>query len=179
MTKGLHPIYTQTVGAGGVASVTFNNIPQGYNDLLLYVSAKTNQTGASLKHSNVFIRYNGDSSASSYSNNHFYGTGTAVSLARDANMDYGFSFVVASNDSNAATFGVARLLLSDYSVNGKHKQSYATSAGESEATTANVIISHATCWRKEAPVVSMTIAPYNGASLFLQHSSFTLYGIAR
>jgi hypothetical protein len=32
MTIAMQPIYTQTVGAGGAASVIFNNIPQTFTD---------------------------------------------------------------------------------------------------------------------------------------------------
>ena len=40
MSVFMQPIYTQTMGAVGAQSVTFNNIPQGFTDLVLEVSGR-------------------------------------------------------------------------------------------------------------------------------------------
>ena len=48
-----------TVGAGGVASATFNNIPQSYTDLVILLSVRTT---ASEEVSSLNISLNGSSS---------------------------------------------------------------------------------------------------------------------
>ena len=57
-TTAYESIATQTVGAGGVASVTFSSIPSTYKHLQLRIMSRADRSGAAL--TNLFIQINGN-----------------------------------------------------------------------------------------------------------------------
>ncbi len=174
MSVFLQPIYTQTVGATAVSSITFNNIPQTFTDLKIVVSARTTQTGDAFKKTNYYVQFNNNSEFV-YSNTHLYGTGSSVATARDANQDYLFIGVVNANDATTSTFGSSEICIPNYT-SSNLKSLMANSVSETNGTAAIQIL-NAGLWRKTNAITSIFIAGIGGN--FMQYSTFSLYGITK
>ena len=104
MTVFLQPIYTQTVGSGGASSITFNNIPQGFADLKLEISART---AGAVTNTDWVMSFNNDG-ASVYSS-----TQTGTYTQRQSNNAYilggGFTTLNRVLESNGPQDLVDRL----------------------------------------------------------------------
>jgi hypothetical protein len=170
------PTYTliasNTVGAGGAASVTFNSIPQtGYTDLVLKASVRTNR--ATFAGDSIFVKLN--NSTSSFSNRILqgYGPGTQSTTTTNPVENY------ASADTNVATantFSNVEYYIPNYaSANFKSVSSDGVVENNSSSDF-NLGIT-ASLWSSTAAITSMTIVPGYGTTL-QQYSTFTLYGIS-
>jgi hypothetical protein len=173
MSVFMQPIYTQTIGVGGVSSVTFNNIPQGYQDLKIVISAR----GAAVDYYDAaFIRINGDTSQL-YSDQVQFAQGSSVTTTKNS---YGASGAVmlgyiSGATATANTFGVLECIIGGYS-SGNTKQMSASSYAANASAT-NYLISHSSClYRSPAPVTSLTLLVNSGT--WLQNTTITLYGLA-
>lgn len=167
MSVFLTPIYTQTVGAGGVASVTFNNIPQSFTDLKLVISARSNQLSSAGGYAGI-VRLN--NVTTNVSGNQIFGDGTAIGSNR---WDALYINIGASNYT-ANTFGTSEVYIPNYT-RGTFKQITVDVNSENNATS-GPIGQASVSWGNTAPITSMTILPFIGN--FIQNSTFTLYGIA-
>lgn len=175
MSVFLQPIYTQTVGAGGAASVTFNNIPQGFTDLKLVHSARDGRTDAPF--SNSILTFNGDTNAI-YSVTNLYAVVTANGSSRYLGESRFFYNLYANGAvSLANTFSNSEVYISSYS-SGNFKQVLFQNAVENNSigTNANILLTAAGLFRSNTPITSMTVTAVNG--VFAQHSSWTLYGVS-
>jgi hypothetical protein len=158
-------IASNTVGSGGVSSVTFSSIPATYTDLIIKASIRTdnasNLTG--------LITLNGSSSSFTY--RQIEGNGTnAVSYNGTTN---------ATNTGNgtgttASTFSSFEFYFPNYA--GSTNKSFSVdSVTENNATTAYADMS-AILWSNTAAITSISLAPGSTAN-FAQYSTFYLYGI--
>jgi hypothetical protein len=159
---------TITVGAAGASSVTFNSIPQtGYTDLVMKMSARLDVNDVQVK-----MYFNADSTAANYSWRRLYGDGaTAVS-------DSGTNLINGSaNGANmtASTFGNAEFYIPNYTSSNK-KSSSADHITETNGTTAYATLA-ASLWQGTAAISSITLLP-NTTGNFVQHSTFSLYGVS-
>jgi hypothetical protein len=169
----LQPIYTQTVGAGGAASVTFNNIPQTFTDLKLVVSSRSNDGTAVWDWWS--INFNNDVSTS-YSSTWFWGD-TSPATSRASNS----TFLQVSEGGNAAgatanTFGNTEVYISNYS-GSNYKSIISDAVNETNAAGAGKAI-NAHLWRNTSGITSVKFTSSNSAS-FVQYSTFSLYGVLR
>lgn len=161
-------IASNTVGAGGVASVTFSSIPSTYTDLVLKMSARLDVNDVQVK-----MYFNADSTAANYSWRRIYGDGaTAVS-------DNGTNLINGSADGanmTASTFGNAEFYIPNYTSSNK-KSGSADHITETNGTTAYATLA-ASLWQGTAAISSITLLP-NTTGNFVQYSTFTLYGISK
>lgn len=167
MTK----LSTVTVGAGGVASVTFSNIPQGYTDLKVVMSARGD--GAS----GIFVcQFNG--ATTNLSSRVIYGINgnTAGSSSySDANSLWGYT---TNSGSTANTFGNAEIYIPSYT-SSNYKYVSIDAVNETNAADGRQILV-AGLWSNPSPITSLTLYSQTGsnaATNFTQHSTFSLYGI--
>jgi hypothetical protein len=162
-------IATYTVGSGGVATVSFLNIPQNYTDLLIKASVRNTRSGAA----EAELRWTVNGSELSYSNRLLQGNGTSVSTG-----NYGTTFFY-SGEIDAATatasiFGNAEIYIPNYS-GSNYKAVSAETVSENNATSAYVTIT-AGLWSNTAPITSISFY-YTASGIWAQHSTFHLYGI--
>ena len=159
-------IETQTVGSGGVASVTFSSIPATYTDLKLVLSTRD---ARALTVSDIFVTFNG--SGGTYSGRYVYGNGTsAVSTTTTDGMAWGTG---ASN--TASVFGNSEVYIPNYtSANAKSYSSDSTS--ETNATDGYVLLL-AGLWTGTDAITSILLTPFTAN--FAQYSTFSLYGIKK
>jgi hypothetical protein len=155
-------ISSNTVGSGGVASVTFSSIPDTYTDLKLSYSMRNTAFWSS-------ISFNG--SSASFSSRWLNGSGTAVnSSTRTDNTE----FVLGELSTYTAnTFTNGDIYIPNYA--GANNKSFSIDAvNENNATTAYQHFG-AGLRSNTAAITSITITP--SAGNILEYSTFYLYGI--
>jgi hypothetical protein len=172
MTIAMQPIYTQTVGATSVATITFNNIPQGFHDLQVAISGRLNNAAAQ---TGFYIYYNG-SNAAVYSDTFIQGAGTSLGSVRETNNVAAFQTQVPATASTANTFGNVGIYIPNYT--GSNFKSWVTEGvAEHNSTTAYSNLT-AGLWRNTAAITSISLTSYGNGD-WLQYSTFTLYGITK
>jgi hypothetical protein len=172
MSVFLQPIYTQTVGSGGAASITFNSIPQSFNDLVIKHSSRTGASTGTIWDS-PFINFNG--LTTNQSDTFLYGNGTSVGSTRDTRM-YGSVYGASTSSATSNTFGSSEIYIPNYT-SSNFKSSIGDGVTENAATTSGIAFT-ANLWRSTAAITSITLIP-SSASSFLQYSTFSLYGITK
>ena len=180
MSVFLQPIYTQTVGSGGAASVTFNNIPQTFTDLKLVASVRFTGTGTNPYFGYLLINPNG--STTGFSETYLYGNGSSPSSGRFTGNGGWLtpyrSIPNASTTSN--TFSNTEIYLPNYN-QSNFKQAIIDGVGEFNSSTgANVL--QASLWSNSNAITSLSIAGYLDTASwgnFAQYSTFSLYGVLR
>jgi hypothetical protein len=172
-TSSYESIATTTVGVGGVTNVTFSSIPSTYKHLQLRILGGTNRlTGAVIDA--IQIQFNSDT-GSNYTNHALQGDGsTASSFFEGASGDRIRQYGVAGNNGNASIKGAMVTDILDYTNTNKNKT--IRSLGGSDANGSGTIFFNSGLWLSTSGVTDIKIMPNTG-TLFLQYSSFALYGI--
>jgi len=169
MSVFLQPIYTQTVGGTSVASVVFNNIPQTFTDLTIFISARCSGAGAFQQMS---VQFNADTS-SLYSNTRLWAySGTAS--ARGSGTASTLNWTTGST-ATANTFGSGNIYIPNYT--SSNFKSFVTDLiSENSSTSEAVTGTQAGLYRSTTAISSVTLF---AESNFVQYSTFTLYGITK
>jgi len=173
MSVFLQPIYTQTIGAGGAISITFNNIPQGFTDLKVVCSVRTD--GSVVNFNDGAMRFNGDATTV-YSFTGLNANGSTVSSQRGSGMNY---LAIGPNQGSLTTsntFTSWDAYVPNYT-SSNFKSVINDGTAENNATATGMEL-YAGLWRGTAAITSITIFPGGGYN-FVQYSTFTLYGITR
>ena len=165
MTK----LATATVDGSAPTSVTFTDIPQGYTDLKLIVSARSTRSGVD-RSNDIFVRLNGISSGYILKC-----LGDSPPRSTTSSSDTGMGRIQApADDATAGIFGNAEITVHNYSGN-RYKIMSADSAQEDSATyAAKWFVSSQV--PTTAPITSVTFIADQSATL-QQYSTFTIYGI--
>lgn len=162
-------IATYTVGSGGVANISFLNIPQTYTDLILKYSTRDGNSGY---WSNVLLTFN--STTVGYSTRivaNADGTTTSAISSDTARIIYNYS---TATSATANTFSNTEIYIPNYTSNVIYKSVSIDSVTENNGTQVLVGAS-AGLWSNSSPITSITITPASGN--FAQYSSAHLYGI--
>jgi hypothetical protein len=156
------------------ASVTFSAIPATYTDLVLRISARTNNAGTVTD--SIEITFNGDT-ASNYSTRIVAGSGSAAfSDQYSNNVPSRAWYGATGNTATASTFGSTEVYIPNYLVS-QNKQISIFGLGETNATAA-YRSAVASLWRNTAAITSILLDPLDGSASFQTGSSFYLYGIS-
>jgi len=161
-------IQTIEVGSGGASAITFNNIPQTYDDLYLVVSGRATQAA-----NDDALVFDLNGTTSNESVRLLRGTGSSTLSASGSYLVMGY---LAGASATANTFSNADLFISNYSSSTTAKSLFSDSVFENNATAAIQQI-QSMLWNSTAPVTSIQLKP--DASSFVQYSSASLYGIKR
>lgn len=158
-----YTLIDQQVLTGSTASVTFSNIPQTYEDLVLeIVPAVSGNT-------TVGLRYNGDSTSGLYSNTGMYGDGsTAASWRLSSQNEIRISYAATFKTTNTGTVNVNILSYSNGSVYKTLLSGSGTADGGRDALVG--------LWRNTAAVTSIVVIPISAVN-FVSGSTFRLYGL--
>ena len=166
MSIQLFKIATQSLTASA-GSITFNSIPQGYTDLLLKISTRTDYASVN---DNLKITYN--SLATSFSMKRLYGSGSAA--GSDSASDNTGSIVTNGTSSTSSTFNNTDLYIPNYT-SSNYKSYSIDSVSETNATGTYMYLI-AGLWSNTAAITSIGLLPQAGTNI-LQYSTVTLYGI--
>ena len=156
-----------TVGAGGVSTITFNNIPQNYTDLKVVLSVRTNRGAVA---DTLNITFNGSSSYSIKTLFGNTGAGTVNSYS-DTKLEAVWT-TAASNTANS--FANSEVYIPNYT-SSSNKSISADSVTETNNADAYQAIV-AGLWSNATAINSITFTS-NTASTIVQYSTATLYGI--
>lgn len=165
-------IATQTVGAGGSASITFSSIPSTYQHLQIRAIARV--TGA-VTDSNFVAYFNTDTTSGNYPQHTLYGTGASAAsgyTASDSNLAIGRC---PGASSTADRFGVGICDILDYANTNKFKTTRSLAAQDQNGS--GIILLNSGLWRSTAAINSITISAQSGNGNLAQYSHFALYGI--
>ena len=160
------PVASQTLSATAT-SVTFNNVPQNYTDLVLIISFKTTTNA-----SQPYIQFNTDTSGSStnYSTTSVRGDGTSATSGRHTN-NFGWYPMPGPGIGTAGNFNIWRVNFMNYSNSTTYKTGISRFDNPSSYTAENVHL-----WRNTAAITDIKIT-YETANDLQIGSTFTLYGI--
>jgi len=168
MSIFLQPLQTVTVGSGGASSVTFTSIPQGYTDLVVKTSVRSQGTNGT-----CVMFFNSDTTQSNYSVTRLYGNSSSAGSAA-----YSAPYFVYSNESNftSNTFTNGEVYIPNYT-SSNYKSVISDMVNENNATLGEQFLS-AGLWRNTSAITSITIQEAVDAG-FVQYSKFSLYGVLR
>ena len=151
--------------AAPAATITFNNIPQGYEALQLNIYARTDNAGLN---DLVMIEINNDNVAANYDSQLLAGVGAAVFAARDAADNAVIEIV--GNTEGANEFGGGYAIFLSYSRTDKHKH-YLSQSGRNE----NAVNIRSQRWENINAITRIELTPSFGAN-FIAGSVFELVG---
>lgn len=173
MSVFLQPIYTQTVGSGGAASITFNNIPQTFTDLKLVMSMRDTAAGSE---TTALIQFNSDTT-SSYNFIMLYGASSTNtgSYQPGSPITGGTAGFYPTSDYAANTFSSSEIYIPNYA-GSNYKQYTCEAVAETNSSTSWRQGLYAGLWIKTSAI--STIKLISGTA-FAQYSTFSLYGITK
>jgi hypothetical protein len=157
-------IASNTVGSGGVASVTFSSIPATYTDLVVKISGRNTSSGD-------WFNLNFNGSTANFTGKQLFGTGgAAYSYSKTDGTE---AYVNNNSSTTASTFSNSEIYIPNYA--GSTNKSFSIdSVTENNGATAYAVL-YAGLWSQTAAITSLTFAP--NSNTLAQYSSFYLYGI--
>jgi hypothetical protein len=149
------------------STITFSSIPQGYTDLKIVVSARSDYSGP---WTNCSISING--STSNFSSNFIYagGSGSAASTTRTDNLNVTFANAATSTSN---TFSNEELYFPNYT-NNNYKSFSVDKVAETNAVEAYIHM-NSVLWSSNAAITSIAFTSQNNN--FAPNTTATLYGI--
>lgn len=171
---------TQTVGAGGAASITFSNIPGTYKHLQIRSVANCNRGGSTWPLDALLAQFNSDA-GSNYVNHFVRGNGASASSGNDGisatRMFLGDAVVNTSFSS--VIMGTSIVDILDYTSTSKNKTVRSLVGSDINGTwgsgTGVVGLFSASWMNSSTAVTSIKLLP--GTNSFQQYSTFSLYGV--
>ena len=164
-----YTLISSNVLSSSAASVTFSAIPSTYTDLVLRVSARSDDASTVR---GFRLNFNGVS-GTSYSETYLSGNGATASSVRDSSISYSDLGVVSGGSTTANTFGSVEIYIPNYA-GATNKPLSGDSASEDNSTTAYRRANAALFSNTSA--ISSVVATLNAGN-FASGSSFYLYGI--
>lgn len=165
-------IQTYTVGSGGSSTITFSSIPSTYKHLQLRCLVKTDRTSSNL--SSTPITFNGDT-ANNYAVHNIEGNGTAASASAGTSQPAIDVGRVSGNLSSTNVFGVEIIDILDYANTNKYKTVRMLNGFDNNGS--GVIAFNSGLWQSTSAITSITFGTPYSATVYMQYSSFALYGI--
>ena len=163
-------IATNTVGSGGVSSVTFSSIPSTYAHLQIRCLARgTYNLNAS---SSLNVQLNGNSTISNYSTHLMDGNGSSAS-SYGASSDYPQG-ATSNATAGANIFGVAIIDILDYTNTNKYKTIRILSGNDNNGS-GTIRFSSGAFYANTNAITNVTLT--SGGGNIAELSTFALYGI--
>lgn len=155
--------------------VTFTNIPNDYNDLVLLVSARSDQATAS----NVLqMVFNNDTSANYNLTGMYLNFGSTPAAFRVTAASAGNGRPVLAATATANAFTSSEFYIPKYTDTSIYKPWFSRTASPNRvSSSANFLTVDAGLWSNTAAITEIDLSLTNSAS-FVANSSFHLYGIS-
>lgn len=161
-------LIASTVLGSDTASITFSDIPQTFDDLLLVGSIRSARSGQRRDSLNVSF----NSSTSSFSGRHLRGSGSAASSATTTR----FIGEVPAATATASAFASLELIVPNYT--GSANKSFSVTCAQEDNQAEAYIDAVAGLWSVTDAVTAVAITSTNSANLVTASSAY-LYGIKR
>lgn len=163
-------IASNTVGAGGAASVNFTSIPSTYTDLVVKASVRTSFSGTE---GSLIIGFN--SSLANFTLMMLRGSGAAASSFTRTTFSENRIAYINSVGGTASTFSNVEIYVPNYA-GSNNKSISVDGVQEANATTAYSVLT-AGLWSQTAAINALNFTVGSGDN-FAQYTTFTLYGIS-
>lgn len=163
---------TVTVPSGGVYSLTFSGIPQGYKHLQIRATSKSNVAGSGDSFHQV--RFNGDTAAN-YSNHFTYGTGAGAYSTGAINATYMQIYNLVFSGSNGA-WASTIIDIPDYASTTKAK-TFKYISGWDGNGAGDVQMGSGLWFKTPEPINSITFNAISPGNLYAENTKFSLYGV--
>lgn len=157
------------------STVEFTGIPSTYTDLILNISARTNQSGTSVSYCR--LTFNG--SSSNYSEitlDNSLGTAYSNKFSNRTYIGVNNTLYLPGPTVTSDTFGSAEIYIPSYTVS-QSKPLTTFFLSENTSTTAIGMATEAALWRDNSAISSIAVLSTDGTSSFVSGSNFYLYGI--
>jgi hypothetical protein len=169
MTIAMQPIFTQTVGAGGVGSIFFTNIPQTFTDLKIVLSIRDAYVGG---FDSMLMQFNSDTA-----NNYSYTVlGSTPSSYRSSNSNVINPFLANGTTSTASTFTNMEAYIPNYTSSNK-KSMIIDVVGENNSTSVYSLTMTAALWSNTSAITQVYFQASNGN--MTQYTTISIYGITK
>lgn len=169
MPLQLYKIASTEVGSAGTSSIDFSSIPQGYTDLKLVYSLRSDRAGQS--NDAVFLKINNN--MTSLTTRLVEGDGSSVSGYTTSSTSTKSGLATgASATSN--TFANGEVYLPNYT--GSTNKPYSGDSVTENNATSSITLLAAGLWSSTSAINQLTIVPGYGTN-WVQYSTATLYGI--
>lgn len=176
-TSAFDSLGSVLVPSGGLATITFANIPATYTHLQLRIMAQTNRGTYGIDEPQ--LRFNSDG-GTNYSAHLLWGDGstaTAADYLGNSGLQLGSGGLGTTTGSN---WGIVITDIFDYTNTNKHKVTRTLSGtdhnGAQYGSLGGRVGISSGSWRNTVAVNNIYVYPGN-SSLFSANSSFALYGI--
>lgn len=164
--------------AGVAASVTFNNIPQTYDDLMIIWRGRSSKAGVPNR-DRLVAQFNGDTTGGNYDT-----TYDDANVAGTCYKDIGYVIIgtiisaAATGSANAFSHGIC--LIPNYRTTDYKKTTEGVSSGHGFTATFGMASQAVGNWQKSPYEAISSIKIYLvSASNLLADSTFELYGLTR
>lgn len=158
-------ISTVTVGAGGASSIDFTSIPQGFTDLCITYSCRSDANPFGVAVNQIGVIINGGSTAV-----------TTRALGGNGASSYsetGSGPVTQSSASTSSVFSNGQIYFAKYA--GATNKSISTDSVIENNATNSWLALHAIQWPSTAAITSISLT--NASGNHVQYSTASLYGI--
>lgn len=175
MAKTYEFISEGIVGPSGATTITLNNIPQTFTDLVLKCSLRTTLNNGFTNYNWVGMRVNNNSSLT-YVVRALYGSNNSTGSLSRSDTQLGQHDVDISASATSNTFSNSDYYFSDYTSSTSKSGWNEGSAGANSSSWAGIIISSL-----EIPLTTgiTSISVYDLDANLTQYSSASLYGIKK
>lgn len=163
-------IATTTVGAGGVADITFSSIPQTYTHLQIRFLAQSSNSATAVD--NLAFRFNSDT-GNNYTRHYIDGNGSSVTAGANTGVSQVYA-TCAQTSSTPSAFGVGFLDILDYTNTNKNTTTRALSGADFNGTGGAIQFTSG-LWLNTAAITSINIRALAGN--LKQYSTIALYGV--
>lgn len=167
-------VINHTELSGNAASYNVTSIPSSYDHLYLVASTRSDQSGY---YENIFLNYNGDT-GSNYASTALYAGTSSVGTNRNGGATKIENILVCTASHLADTFSSLTFWIPNYANTTNFKQAFIECPVPNDSTTNNqwYVSIVAGLWSATAAINRLTLTLAGGDN-FVQHSSFTLYGV--
>jgi hypothetical protein len=159
-------IQTVTVGSGGSSTIDFQNIPQTYTDLVIYLS--TRQTTSSFQGERLYF----NNTDSNLQTRYVLGNGSGT---QSASTSTGYFGSIGGTNTPSNSFANTIIYISKYSSTSIYKSYIAENVAPANATMAYQGFTSGV-WNSTSAITRVTLFP-DGGGIYAQFSSATLYGV--
>jgi hypothetical protein len=161
---------TVTVPSGGLSSISFAGIPQGYKHLQIRALFQCNTAGEQL-----MLRFNNDSSSASYTLHQMGGDGASTYAGGWATGTFtGSRTAVRTQAASGSSFGAGFIDVLDYTNVSKNKT--VRSLGGADNNGSGEVIMRSGLWLNTSSITSIDCVVSNGGTMN-QYTQITLYGV--
>ena len=150
------------------SSITFSSIPQGYTDLKLIGSVRSNVVNP---YDFIYFYLNSPGTGA-YTQRLLRGDGSSLTSQLNSVSYYPLQFI-NGNGSTTNSFGSFEVYIPNYT--GSNQKSFSVDIISETNSTSIFMDIQAGLWNQTAAITAMTLA--SGSGPYLPYSTFTLYGI--